>query len=145
MRDILTKRRGVCQVSWRGIASCSVRRSCGSRSGNENGSGTRCWSSRKACWEKGGGRKVGRQSLAKGSNWMVGNRRESMGGSQRADPEGCPPTDRGSDFHGPHPALALHGKAGTQGAGNWNQVAFGSSSHPFPLQGTEGLQPYSVC
>lgn len=132
-------------MSWRGSASGSARRSCGSQSGNESGSVTHCWSSRKAYWAKGGGRKVGRRSLVKGSSWMVGNRRGSRGGSQRVGPEGFPPTDRGSDSHGPHPAPALRGRAGTQGADSWSQAAFGSRSHPPPPQGTEGLQPYSLC
>lgn len=76
---------------------------------------------------------------------MVGNRRESRGGSQRVGPEGCPPMDRGSDSHGSHPAPAHRGRAGTLGAGNWSQAAFGSSDHPLPLQGTVGLKLYSVC
>lgn len=131
-------------MSWRESASGSARRSCGSRSGNESGSGSRCWSSRKAYWAKGGGRTVGRWSLAKGSSWMVGNRRESRGGSQKVGPAGCPPTGRGSDSHGPHPARALRGRAGSLGAGSWSQAASGSSSHP-PPQGTSGLQPCSPC
>lgn len=76
---------------------------------------------------------------------MVGNRRESRGGSQRVGPEGCPPTDRGSDSHGPHPARAHPGRAGTLGAGSWSQPASGGSSHSPPPQGTLGLQPYLVC
>ncbi len=138
----LTRRRSVCQVSWRGSASDSARRSCGSRSGSENGSETRCWSSKKACWAKGVGRKVGRRNLERGSSWMVGNRRESREGSQKAGPEGCPPMGRGSDSHDPHPALALRGRAETLGAGSWSQAASGSSRHPQLPQQTEGLQPY---
>lgn len=132
-------------MSWRGSASGSARRNCGSQSGNENGSGIRCWSSRKACWARGGGRKVGRWSLVKGSSWMVGNRRGSRVGSQREGPEGCPPTDRGSDSHGPHPALTHLGRAETLGAGSWSQAASVSRSHSLPPQGSSGLQPYLVC
>lgn len=86
-----------------------------------------------------------RQSLAKGSSWMVASRRESKGGSQRVGPEGFPPMDRGSDSHGPHPALAHHERAGSLVAGSSSQAASGSSSHPLPPQGTERLRLCSVC
>lgn len=128
-------------MRWRVSAFGSVRRSCGSQSGNGNGSGTRCWSSSKACRARGRERKVGRWSLAKGSSWMVGNWWESKGGSQRVGPEGCPPMDRGSDCHGPHPALARRGRAGNLDAGSWSQAPSWSRSHPLSLQGTERLQP----
>lgn len=142
----LTRRRGVCQVSWRGSASGSARRSCGSQSGNESGSATRCGSSRTACWAKGGGRKVGRRNLVRGSSWMVGNRRGSKGGSQRVGPEGSPPTDRGSDSHGPRPTPALRGRAETRGAGCWSQTtASGRRGHRRPRREAEGPQPYSLC
>ena len=76
---------------------------------------------------------------------MVGNRRESRGGSQRVGPEGCPPMDRGSDSPGPQPARAHRGRAGTLDAGSWSRAASGSSCCPLPPEGAEGLQPCLFC
>lgn len=134
-----TRRRGVCRVSWTGSASGSVRRSCGSRSGNGTGSETCRWSNGKACWERGAGRKAGILSLVKGSSWMEEKRRESKGSSRRGGPEECPPMDRGSGFHGPD--LGHHGRAESRGADSWIQASSGTSCH-FLLssRGTEDLQ-----
>lgn len=80
----------------------------------------------------------------KGNSWMVENWRASGESSQRVGPEGCPPMDRQSDFHGPRPTLARHGRAETRCAGSWSQAASGSNSHFLPLQRTQGLSPCFV-
>lgn len=70
---------------------------------------------------------------------MVGKKRESRGRSQRVDPEGCPPMERGIDFHGSRPALVRRERPETPGEGSWRQAASGGSSHSLPPRGTEEL------